>query len=78
MRIDLHTHSNVSDGTDRPGDLVRRAGDAALDVVALTDHDTVDGWPAARGAAGPENVLVVPGLLNDVTFAPSAWPGDVD
>jgi 3',5'-nucleoside bisphosphate phosphatase len=62
VRIDLHAHSSVSDGTDRPDDLIRRAGAAALDVVALTDHDTVDGWPAARGAAGLENVVVVPGI----------------
>lgn len=62
MRIDLHTHSNVSDGTDRPDELVRRAAAAGLDVVAITDHDTVDGWPAARGAGSAENVLVVPGV----------------
>ena len=62
MRIDLHAHSNVSDGTDRPDELVHRAAEAGLDVVALTDHDTVDGWPAARGAGAAEGVLVVPGV----------------
>ena len=62
MRIDLHAHSNVSDGTDRPDELVRRAAVAGLDVVALTDHDTVDGWPAARGAGKAQDVLVVPGV----------------
>ena len=62
MRIDLHTHSNVSDGTDRPDELVRRAAASALDVVALTDHDTVDGWPAGRSAGLAQNVLVVPGV----------------
>jgi 3',5'-nucleoside bisphosphate phosphatase len=62
VRIDLHAHSNVSDGTDRPDEVVRRAAQAGLDVVALTDHDTVDGWPAARGAGPAENVLVVPGV----------------
>ena len=43
MRIDLHTHSSVSDGTDEPAALVRSAAAAGLDVVALTDHDTFDG-----------------------------------
>jgi 3',5'-nucleoside bisphosphate phosphatase len=62
VRIDLHTHSNVSDGTDRPDELVRLAAEAGLDVLAITDHDTVDGWPAARGAGSAENVLVVPGV----------------
>ena len=41
MRIDLHTHSTASDGTDTPAELVRNAAAAGLDVVALTDHDTV-------------------------------------
>ena len=47
MRIDLHTHSSVSDGTDAPGELVRKALAAGLDVVALTDHDTFDGFDEA-------------------------------
>lgn len=50
MRIDLHTHSDHSDGTDHPADLVRAAADAGLDVVALTDHDTTAGWAAAADA----------------------------
>jgi 3',5'-nucleoside bisphosphate phosphatase len=62
VRIDLHAHSSVSDGTDRPEDLVRRAAEAGLDVLALTDHDTVDGWPVARNAGVQQGVLVVPGV----------------
>jgi hypothetical protein len=62
VRIDLHTHSNVSDGTDPPDRLVAAAAVAGLDVVALTDHDTVDGWPAARGAGRAAGVTVVPGV----------------
>lgn len=49
-RIDLHTHSAFSDGTDDPADLVRTAAAAGLDVVALTDHDTTAGWDRAAEA----------------------------
>jgi predicted metal-dependent phosphoesterase TrpH len=58
VRIDLHTHSTASDGTDPPAEVVRRAGQAGLDVLALTDHDTLAGHAAARqalgGVVGPE------------------------
>ena len=47
MRIDLHTHSTVSDGTDSPAQLVSLAAAAGLDVLALTDHDTTAGWAEA-------------------------------
>ena len=47
MRIDLHTHSLISDGTDTPAELVRKARGVGLDVVALTDHDTFDGLDEA-------------------------------
>ncbi len=51
MRIDLHTHSWVSDGTQAPAELVADAAAAGLDVVALTDHDQSAGWDEARAAA---------------------------
>jgi predicted metal-dependent phosphoesterase TrpH len=50
VRIDLHTHSTASDGTDTPAELVRAAAEAGLDVVALTDHDTVAGHASAHRA----------------------------
>ncbi|MFG2710099.1 PHP domain-containing protein [Streptomyces goshikiensis] len=50
MRIDLHAHSTASDGTDSPAELVRNAAAAGLDVVALTDHDTVGGYAEAVAA----------------------------
>ncbi|MBO1337055.1 PHP domain-containing protein [Streptomyces sp. VRA16 Mangrove soil] len=50
MRIDLHTHSTASDGTDSPAELVRNAAAAGLDVVALTDHDTTRGYAEAIAA----------------------------
>ncbi|GAB3973426.1 PHP domain-containing protein [Streptomyces sparsus] len=60
MRIDLHTHSTASDGTDTPAGLVRNAAAAGLDVVALTDHDTVAGHPEAA-AALPAGLTLVTG-----------------
>lgn len=61
-RIDLHTHSSTSDGTDDPATLVAKARAAGLDVVALTDHDTYDGIPAALAAGEQHGVEVVPGM----------------
>ncbi|MGY3203925.1 PHP domain-containing protein [Streptomyces sp. TE5632] len=60
MRIDLHTHSTASDGTDSPADLVRKAAAAGLDVVALTDHDTTRGHAEAL-AALPAGLTLVTG-----------------
>ena len=84
MRIDLHVHSNASDGTDPPGDLVRKAWGLALDGgpldgIALTDHDTIASYDeaaaAVEGLVGrPERpFVVVPGaeiscILGDVSL----------
>ncbi|MEV8551364.1 PHP domain-containing protein [Streptomyces glaucescens] len=58
MRIDLHSHSTASDGTDTPAELVREAAAAGLDVVALTDHDTTRGHAEAIAALPPGLTLV--------------------
>ncbi len=60
LRIDLHTHSTASDGTDAPEDVVVVAAAAGLDVVALTDHDTTAGWQQAA-AALPAGLRLVRG-----------------
>ena len=62
MRIDLHAHSNVSDGTQAPGAVMASAADAGLDVVALTDHDSTDGWAEASHAARRLGMALVPGM----------------
>lgn len=62
MRIDLHTHSTVSDGTDTPTALVHKAHDAGLDVIALTDHDTFDGVSQAIEAGRRLGVSVLGGV----------------
>lgn len=61
VRIDLHVHSNASDGTDAPAEVVRRAVVAGLDVLALTDHDTQAGLAPARDAL-PAGLTLVPGM----------------
>jgi predicted metal-dependent phosphoesterase TrpH len=68
VRIDLHTHSSASDGTDTPGDLVREAAAAGLDVVALTDHDAMSGWGEAQQAADEAGITLVPGLEISTRF----------
>ncbi|MFI5568721.1 PHP domain-containing protein [Streptomyces sp. NPDC051740] len=60
MRIDLHTHSTASDGTDTPAELVRKAAAAGLDVIALTDHDTTRGHAEALSVL-PAGLTLVPG-----------------
>ena len=62
MRIDLHTHSTISDGTDSPTRLVMKAATSGLDVIALTDHDTFDGLEEAQAAGQRFGVRLLPGL----------------
>src|SRR5215210_3512252 len=62
MRIDLHTHSSISDGTDTPSSLVDRARQLGLDVVALTDHDTFAGLDEAVSRGKQVGVRVVRGV----------------
>jgi predicted metal-dependent phosphoesterase TrpH len=61
MRADLHVHSSASDGTEPPAEVMRRAAQAGLDVVALTDHDTVAGHTEARQAL-TGSLTLLPGL----------------
>ncbi len=68
MRIDLHTHSSASDGTDTPADLVREARAAGLDVLGLTDHDAMSGWGEAQRAADEVGITLVPGLEISTNF----------
>ena len=67
-RIDLHTHSNRSDGTFTPAELVRLAAERDLQVVALTDHDTTDGLPEALATGLDVGVEVVPGVEFSAEF----------
>ena len=61
-RIDLHTHTLASDGSDAPADVVRKAAALGLRAVAVTDHDTFAGLPEARAAGQRCGIEVVPGV----------------
>ena len=61
VRIDPHTHSACSDGTDSPAELMAKAAGAGLDVVGLTDHDTMAGWQEAAQAVPFAGVALLRG-----------------
>ena len=61
-RIDLHVHSNCSDGRLSPGELVAYAAEKKLAAMALTDHDTIAGIPEAMEAAKSYDLELIPGL----------------
>jgi predicted metal-dependent phosphoesterase TrpH len=61
-RIDLHTHSRISDGTQSPTELVHAAKAAGLDVLAITDHDTAAGWAEAAAVAHEVGIELVRGM----------------
>jgi len=61
-RIDLHTHSDCSDGLLSPPELVALAARRDLRMLALTDHDTVDGCAAAGAACAAAAIRFVPGV----------------
>ncbi len=69
MNVDLHSHSTVSDGTMAPADLVSRAHQHGVQLLALTDHDEVRGLAAARARADELGLRFVAGVEISVTFA---------
>jgi hypothetical protein len=62
VKIDLHTHSTRSDGLDTPSQLILNAKKAGIDIIALTDHDSVRGWDEAREKAIEVGMGFVPGI----------------
>ena len=62
-KVDLHIHSNYSDGKYYPDDLVRKAVELGLKVISISDHDSVDGIPSAVAEAGSFTGLTfIPGV----------------
>ncbi|WP_028653371.1 PHP domain-containing protein [Nocardioides halotolerans] len=62
MRIDLHTHTRASDGTQTAEELVRAAAASGLDVLGVTDHDTTEGWAEAARTAAEVGITLVRGI----------------
>ncbi len=71
-RIDLHIHSTVSDGKFSPEEIVHRSAKLGLTVIALCDHDSVDGVvPALEAARGFPQIRVIPSVEVS-TYAPGS------
>ncbi len=71
MAVDLHLHSNLSDGSDPPEAIVHKAAELGLSTIALMDHDNLDGIDRARAAAEPLGLDVISGTELSV-----GWNGD--
>jgi len=69
LNVDLHCHSNVSDGTLTPAAVAARAKANGVDVWALTDHDEIGGVAAARSAAAELGLPYVAGVEISITWA---------
>ncbi|MGY6772475.1 PHP domain-containing protein [Gallibacterium sp. ZY190522] len=61
-KIDLHSHSNASDGVLSPTALIARAKEQGVEVLALTDHDTIDGLAEAKIAAHKQQITLISGV----------------
>ena len=61
-KIDLHMHTYFSDGQHSPEELILKVKEAGIDIIAVTDHDTVDGLTEAIEAGKKYGVEVIPGL----------------
>jgi len=68
--VDLHTHTTASDGTDSPAELVAHAREVGLEVVGITDHDTIAGLGEALEAGRTHGIEVVPGVEISVADEP--------
>jgi len=66
--IDLHCHSNISDGMLAPAEVVARAAEREVTVLALTDHDDVSGLDEARAAARQKNIRFIDGVEISVSW----------
>jgi predicted metal-dependent phosphoesterase TrpH len=70
--IDLHTHSNASDGDLSPVELIAAAASRGLSAIALTDHDTIKGLKSAEETAAAYSIRFIPGIELEI-----AWPASM-
>jgi len=82
--IDLHTHTSFSDGTFTPEQLMRLAAERGISTIALTDHDTTEGWAEATTAAEAAGIELVTGVEFSASYEGSSvhvlayWPDAKD
>lgn len=62
VRVDLHLHSIYSDGSDTPGKIVQKAKAAGLELIALTDHDTIGGWEEWNDVGKANGIKTIVGI----------------
>lgn len=73
LKIDLHAHSNRSDGLDSPAELVGLAKQQGIDVLAISDHDTASGWPEAIKAARSNRLSLIPAIEVSTHISVPDW-----
>lgn len=61
MRADLHIHTYYSDGKYSPREIARRAAEAGMELISMTDHDSLEGLPEKRAAAREVGLSYVSG-----------------
>lgn len=74
--IDLHTHSTASDGSFSPAALIDAAADQGLTVLALTDHDTMNGLEEAQNKALVRGIRFIPGIELEIAWRPEIPQGE--
>ena len=62
IKIDLHTHTNYSDGAHSPIELINKANERGLEIISITDHDSINGIQEAQDYAKQFGIEVIPGL----------------
>ena len=66
--IDLHVHTTASDGQYTPAQIIQKAADKNIKVIAITDHDTTSGLPEAFKEGQKQNITVIGGIEINITF----------
>ena len=66
--IDLHVHTRASDGQYSPAEIIQKASEKNISVIAITDHDTVSGNEEAGVAAKEAGITFVPGVELSINF----------
>lgn len=71
--IDLHVHTTASDGQYTPSEIVTLAKQADIKLLAITDHDTINGIPEAQEEAKKQGIHLIPGIEISITYHPGEF-----